>query len=104
MSALPPKADVNGHGAGGPLLTHSGSRGIEPSIAASCYGIALIGWSNGRVRVNVEAWLKDLGLAHYAKAFAENGVDLDGRRRIADLQPQRGRQGDFRHLGLHDDL
>ncbi len=63
-AALPrrtPKADI---------------RGIEPSIAASCYGIALIGWSNGRVRVNVEAWLKDLGLAHYAKVFAENGVDL----------------------------
>ncbi len=26
--------------------------------------------------MNVEAWLKDLGLAHYAKVFAENGVDL----------------------------
>ncbi len=26
--------------------------------------------------MNVEAWLKHLGLAHYAKVFAENGVDL----------------------------
>ncbi len=25
MSAYPPEADVNGYGAGGPLLTHSGS-------------------------------------------------------------------------------
>ncbi len=26
--------------------------------------------------MNVEAWLTELGLEHYAEAFAENGVDL----------------------------
>ena len=27
--------------------------------------------------MNVEAWLTELGLEQYAKAFAENGVDLN---------------------------
>jgi hypothetical protein len=33
--------------------------------------------ANGRVRVSVEAWLRDLGLKQYAESFAENGVSLD---------------------------
>jgi class 3 adenylate cyclase/tetratricopeptide (TPR) repeat protein len=54
----------------------AGIRGIEHSTAASCYGVALVDCSNGRAKVSVEAWLMGLGLAHYAEAFAENGVDL----------------------------
>ncbi len=34
-----------------------------------------IGCSNGWARVNVEAWLAELGFEQYAVAFTENGVD-----------------------------
>jgi len=45
MSALPPKADVNGYGAGGPLLTQTGSRlsWIDGQIRAGMMGRDLVG-------------------------------------------------------------
>lgn len=49
--------------------------GIEQSIASSWYCTALIGCLKGRVRVNIEAWLTNLGLDQYAEAFAKNEID-----------------------------
>ncbi len=42
--------------------------------------------------VNVEGWLKDLGLGQYAEAVAENDID-------ADVQPRLTEQ-DLKYLGL----
>ncbi len=51
MSALPPKADVNGYGAGGPLLTQSGSR--EDGPVAKDY-VCRFSLSSGRRRLRIE--------------------------------------------------
>ncbi len=43
--------------------------------------------------IDVEAWLKDLGLAQYAEAFAEHEIDAES---LGDLTP-----ADLQELGVH---
>jgi class 3 adenylate cyclase/tetratricopeptide (TPR) repeat protein len=50
-------------------------RGNEHTPVTACYVIAAFGFERAG-RVSVKAWLTELGFAHYAEAFAENGVDL----------------------------